>query len=125
MDESKINWYWTIIIIPLLILIMLLILPSTSLRDIDTIYTADFTQQKFDQITVGMDKDQVHNILGEPFDKTVMNTTSSNPSQEWWQYSKSGKLGFSDLNDFIGGNYVRVFFDKEGKVTSKQVQVFY
>jgi hypothetical protein len=75
--------------------------------DIDTIYTRDFTYDKFVLVQSGMSKDQVRQLLGSPF-----TPFSHDYRTECWPYSQDGRLW--PVADFAWV-FVRVCF-KDGKV---------
>lgn len=117
----------SLIAIPLTIILFLYTLgfftvvsEFTPLRELDTYYTAGFSQEKFDSIKIGATKEEVTQILGDPFYKDDLSL-----DREYWQYTKSGKLGDPGANDLIGGLYIRIWFDKDGKVDTKSNSVFY
>lgn len=63
---------------------------------IDTRFTEGFTLKDFNSVEVGMNKNQVIELLGEPFTK---NSVSSVP--ECWVYSGDGKAKpFADFSYF-------------------------
>jgi outer membrane protein assembly factor BamE (lipoprotein component of BamABCDE complex) len=75
--------------------------------DIDTIYTREFTYDKFAMVQSGMSKDQVRQLLGSPF-----MPFSHDDRTECWGYSQDGRLG--QVADFAW-IFVRVCF-KDDKV---------
>lgn len=91
------------------------------IRNLDTSYTPGFTQEKFNTIKLGSTKEDVLQILGEPFYKEDW---KGDRAVEFWQYTKSGKTGDIDVNDFVGGIFIKIWFDKGGKVVNKTSDVF-
>lgn len=106
------------VVILLYVLFVLLIGGFLKFPEIDTLYTPNFSYEKFQEIKKGMTKEQVKQILGDPF-------SIVKPGDERWGYSKNGKSGIADLNDFIGWRSIDVFFDEDQKVSSKSDHIFY
>lgn len=99
------------------VIISLLLLLTRSFPDLNTVYMQDFSYEKFNKIQVGMDKNQVRNILGEPF-------RVWRPGNECWTYSKYGKPGELGLGDFFGWRSVQVCFGGNELVNSMPNVVF-
>ncbi len=83
---------------------------------IDTIFTKNFTIEKFDKITPKMSQDDVKNILGEPLHRD----SNEDSKTDCWQYSTDGKLyPYADFSYYL----FQVCFNKN-KVESKNVNEF-
>lgn len=57
---------------------------------IDTIYSKDFSWDKFRKISNGMSESEVVSIIGEPLSKTIQDNMNANDT--CWQYTTDGKL---------------------------------
>jgi hypothetical protein len=96
---------------------------------IDTEYAPDYTEEKFDEIQIGMSKDEVINMLGEPFiedstknlDGVDLGFRYPDGTTEIWSYTGDGACWFADLA-WLGR---WVYFDKNGKVTAKNKSIHY
>ncbi len=85
---------------------------------IDIIFTKDFSWEKFNKVEIGMPKEQVKNILGEPLDEH--NYGSNDPNYICGRYSTDGKLWpYADFSYYL----VQTCF-KDGVVESKTVTEF-
>lgn len=78
---------------------------------IDTVFSEDFSFEKFGRVTVGIREEQVKNIIGEPIVK----------QGSCWNYTANGKA--SPYADFSYYLYQICF--KEGRVESKPVHEFF
>jgi hypothetical protein len=113
----------SLIIIAIILAVLIVIFTRLELYfplypDIDTIYTREFTHEKFAAVKPGMSKNQVRLLLGAPF--TPIPYVPHDDRNECWPYSRDGKLGL--LGDFAWV-FVRVCF-KDGKVDGAFKSVF-
>jgi len=84
--------------------------------DYNSIYTKDFSKNKLSLIKVGMSKQQVKSIMGEPFTEDGC-----------FRYSKA-KQGINTIPPFAGDIWwhdVVVCYDFEGTVMSAAINTFY
>lgn len=82
---------------------------------IDTVFAENFTWEKYNEIRVGMNPEEVKNLIGEPIGKIGTDTET-----ECWQYSTDGKASWWDFSFY----QVSVCF-KDGLVESRPVYEFF
>ena len=86
--------------------------------EIDTIFAPNFSKEKFKKIQIGMSKQDVRRIAGDPLGVSV---SRCGEFVEEWGYSRDGTLGaFGDKAWFY---YCVIFID--GAVAAKNVKVYY
>ena len=83
---------------------------------IDTVFTLDYSEEKFDQIRIGMDSVTVVKIIGKPFG--VQKYTEQNTL---WYYSHDGKCSWHDFAWLSR----EIIFDAKGKVSKKKKIICY
>jgi outer membrane protein assembly factor BamE (lipoprotein component of BamABCDE complex) len=84
--------------------------------DIDTKYAPNFSVEKFNMITVGMDTNDVIKLIGQPIGKQGKLTQK-------WYYTADGKCKWGDFA-WLNSNLV---IDRDGKVKLifNQIKSFY
>lgn len=83
---------------------------------IDTVFTADFSEDKFDQIEIGMDSTKVVKIIGKPLDIQQLKEQKT-----LWYFTGDGKCEWHDFA-WLGRE---IKFDKNGLVSEKIKLVHY
>jgi len=78
---------------------------------IDTVKAPGYTAEKWDAVRVGMSRDEVRSVLGEPL----------GVSDKAWQYTRDGR---SPVLDFAW-EMKKLYFSPDGSVTSKQSRWFF
>lgn len=81
---------------------------------IDTRYAANFSEQRFAEVRVGMTQEEVITLLGEPFGGLAANSSTR------WAYTQDGKCTWKDWA-WLGREIVFV----RGRVTEKIARVYY
>lgn len=69
---------------------------------IDTVFTDSFSWDSFNRVKIGMSREEVLKLLGEPFRKNapgvrqIAHGTYRGTKEECWEYSHDGKMEWGD-----------------------------
>ncbi len=90
---------------------------------LDTVLPPEFSETDFNNITLGMTRTKVLELLGNPLHRNLESSGNSDlMSQSTWSYGNDGRCSL--LCDLAWIQY-QINFDPEGKVTAKKRTVFH